>query len=49
MAGYYVRRIIPEEEECDEGDRGKGVDLGGGVCYGKCDEGNRGMVLHVND
>ena len=42
MTGYYVRRIIPEEEECDEGDIGEGVDLGEGVCYGKCDERDRG-------
>lgn len=47
--GYYVWRIIPEEEECEVGDRGRGVDMTGRVCYGKCDEGNRGKVLHVND
>ena len=33
--GYYVRRIVPEEDECDEGDIGEEVDRSGGVCYGK--------------
>lgn len=45
--GYYVRRIILGEEECEARDRVGEVDRSGGVCYGKCDERDRGLVLHI--
>ena len=47
MAGYYVWRIIPEEEECDGEDSGMGVDRIGLVCYGECDGGDRGLGLNI--